>query len=63
MTPWISLILPIASTVRDLVALFQRDYGRVPTDAELAELLASRMSTNASWAETLERIRSGEIGG
>lgn len=59
MNQWISLIMPIASAVRDLVDLFQKDYGRAPTDAELQNLFNARQDVNESWATVLDRVRQG----
>ena len=58
MNQWISLILPIASAVRDLVDLFGKDYGRAPTDNELALLLSARTEADANWSTVLQRMRT-----
>lgn len=54
---WITLVLPIAREVRDLVELFQRDNSRAPTNEELEKLLRDRKSAEQGWEEALERLR------
>lgn len=55
---WITLVLPIAREVRDLVELFQRDNSRAPTNEELEALLRERKAAEAGWADALNRLRS-----
>lgn len=55
---WITLILPIAREVRDLIEVFSRDHGRMPTDAELAAALSARRQADADWSAVLARLRA-----
>jgi len=55
---WIGLVLPIASAVRDLVVLFQKDYGRGPTDDELAALITARQAADEAWEAVYRRMKT-----